>query len=137
MTKGSAAVPLAVATGLAALMLWLARGPFGAPAPAGTVALGALTLLEPEGELARFPRRFAWEPLPGADGYEITVANEGERRTLFRQRGATPVLTVAVEAAAEPPPGPYVWEVLALRHSLPVARGVGRFTVRPDPAPSP
>lgn len=130
-------VPLAVSIALATLMVWLARGPFDAPAArVEAVPLSALELIAPSGTLATFPRSFSWSESPNVDVYEITVANAEERRTLFRQRGNVPGLQLTIDAGSEPPPGEYVWEVLAFRRGVPCARGVGRFVVRP-PAGSP
>jgi len=109
-------------------MIWLAGAIEGGTShPAGTT----LELLSPHGELDRFPRRFAWSPIEGADLYEIFVASvDEEARPLFRQRGPSCELELAVDDGAEPPPGEYAWEVLALRAGRTLARAAGTFAVR-------
>ncbi|MFN8179871.1 MAG: hypothetical protein U0167_18210 [bacterium] len=133
MTVREGSSPLIAAALIGAAMVWLAHGPFDAPA-AERVPLIEMRVVQPSGVVSAFPRRFAWRACPGAELYEITVANETERRTLFRQRGPVPGLDLTIAPGAEPPPGRYVWEVLALRHGLPLGRGVGNFVVRPDSA---
>jgi hypothetical protein len=130
VTKVSAAAPIVFATGFAALMLWLAGDPFG-PRLGDPPFLTSMTLTEPHGDHDRFPRAFAWAPVTGAQEYEITVTSPAEKRLLFRQRGTTTRLDLQVAAGAEPPPGSYVWEVVALRGGLAIARGEGRFAVSP------
>jgi len=122
-------IPSALAALLAALMIWLARAPFAAPASGGE-----LTLLVPRGELREFPRRFAWSEVDGATGYEVFVAPTAEGAApLFRQRGAFPVLDLEFEADAEPPPGDYVWEVRALREGRTLASASASFSVGSSP----
>jgi hypothetical protein len=123
--------PLLVALLIGAAMVWLARGPFDAPAME-SIPLATIRTLEPKGDVAAFPRRFSWQACPGADLYEISVGNEATRQMLFRQRGPLPGLDLSIAAGAEPPPGRYVWEVLAFRRDVPTGRGVGAFEVRPD-----
>ena len=116
-------------------MVWLARGPFDAPpAHGGVVSLLPLELRAPVGTLTAFPRSFSWGESPGTDLYEISVANEADRRTLFRQRGDVAGLQLTFDPGAEPPPGAYVWEVTAYRRGVPLARGVARFVVGPEAA---
>jgi len=124
--------PLIVAAALGAAMVWLARGPFDAPAKTERVAVPNIVIELPKGVVGSFPRRFSWHPVNGAEYYEITVANESERRTLFRQRGNVAGLDLTIAKEAEPPPGSYLWEVLAVKGGVPVGRGVGRFVVQPD-----
>jgi hypothetical protein len=123
--------PLIAAALIGAVMVWLARGPFDAPA-VERVPMLTIDIDQPSGLLSAFPRRFAWRECPGTELYEVTVANETERRTLFRQRGAVPGLELTIAEGSEPPAGRYVWEVLALGHGLPLGRGVGHFVVQPD-----
>jgi hypothetical protein len=123
-----------VAALVGAAMLWLAGGPFDGPPPGEGRSVEALELLAPRGEVAAFPRRFEWRPLPAAALYEITVVNEETGAAIFRQRGPTARLDLDVEPGSEPPPGAYVWEVIAIRDGQPLARGGGRFRVA-EPAP--
>lgn len=135
MSRASAAAPIVVATGIAALMLWLAAGPFDPPAGGQGVSLPPLALVEPSGAVPSFPRRFTWRPLAGADTYEITVVDAREGNALFRQRGSTAQLELQFDPGAEPASGAYAWEVLAYARGRPVARGEGRFTVQADAEP--
>jgi len=125
-------LPTIVAGVVAAGMLWLAGEPFtlveGGPQ---AVELPAIPLHEPRGELPSFPVRFEWREVRGADLYEITVARPEAEEVLFRQRGNTTLLELEWDAASEPPPGEYVWEVIATRKGFPVALGAGEFRVRP------
>jgi hypothetical protein len=117
-------MPVGVAAGLGLLMVWLAGAPLAPGAPA------LMALFAPHGELAEFPSRFSWSEVSGANLYEIFVAPaDVEAEPLFRQRGPSPILDLAFEDGAEPPPGDYVWEVLALRDGRPIARGAASFTV--------
>jgi hypothetical protein len=125
-------LPLVAAALLAAWMLWLARGPFD-PVPEGDRTLAPMRLTEPLGPQPAFPRRFAWEEVPGTALYEISVANAETGATLFRQRGRVAGLDLSIDPASMPPPGNYVWQVEAFRGSHANARGVGRFTVAADP----
>jgi hypothetical protein len=115
--------PTLVAAALAAAMVWLAGGPLEPP---GTAA----ALLEPAGRVERFPRRFAWTPVPRAEVYEITVARVGGE-PLFRQRGTGTVLDLEVDPGAEPPPGAYEWEVVAYGRPGEIARARAGFVVVP------
>ena len=121
-------VPAAFAAGLAALMIWLAGEPLAPPGEA------RLELLAPRGEVPEFPRRFAWTELPGATLYEIFVAPATPgAQPVFRQRGPSSVLTLEFDDGAEPPPGRYGWEVLALRDERILARASGAFSVSSGP----
>lgn len=119
--------PLATAAALAAAMLWLASGPFDTPPPPPGPA--PIELTEPRGPVPTFPTRFAWPPVPGATLYEVTVTNEDTATPLFRQRGPVAGLDLAFDVGSEPPPGRYVWEVLAARGDTLAARGTARFEV--------
>jgi hypothetical protein len=123
--------PTAAALAIGAAIVWLAGAPFEIrerpPRP-------ALRLLEPAGELHEFPSRFAWTPVEGAAGYEISLtALAPEERLVFRQRGGSSVLDLDFDAGAEPGPGLYRWEVLALRGGSVAARGSAEFRVGPGP----
>ena len=124
-------LPTGMAVVLSALMLWLAGGPLDL-SKAG--ALARLELLIPAAELDAFPGRYEWRPVAGAEIYEISVARvagpdvfQGE--LVFRQRGATPTLTLTIDEGASPGPGWYVWEVVALRADRPVAAARRSFHV--------
>lgn len=119
--------PLLTAVLFAAAMLWLAGGPFDVPPP--PPGLAPVSLREPLGPQPAFPVRFAWDPVPGATRYEITVTNEDANTPLFRQRGPVAGLDLTIDPAAEPPPGRYVWEVLAAREGEVIARGTAHFEV--------
>lgn len=120
--------PAAFAAGLGALMIWLAGEPLAPPGEA------RLVLLAPRGEVPEFPRRFEWTELPGATLYEILVAPEADgAEPLFRQRGSSSVLTLEFDEGAEPAPGRYDWEVLALRGERILARASGGFSVGSGP----
>jgi hypothetical protein len=127
--RWSWAAPTGLAAVVAALMVWLAGAPLD-ELRAGARLGGSL--LEPVGDVARFPRRFAWTPVDGADIYEITVGR-ADGRPLFRQRGTTTELDVSFDAGAAPGPGDYRWEVLALRDGRPLGRAVGSFRVTAAP----
>jgi hypothetical protein len=130
--------PTATAVGVALVMLFLASNPFDPPADGagGAAALPPVSLLVPRGELAGFPGEFRWKPVRGADRYEITVHRMpadgagGEPELLFRQRGETAFLEVDWDPGSAPPPGRYVWQVVAERRGFPVAAGAGEFAVR-------
>ena len=131
-------LPTVVAGVVAAGMLWLAGEPFtlqeGGLRP---IELPVIQLHEPQGEHPAFPVHFEWQPVRGADLYEITVAADGAAEgaeVLFRQRGNTTVLELDWDPESEPPPGAYVWEVIATRKGFPVAMGGGRFVVGPRAA---
>lgn len=124
-------LPTVVAGVVAAGLLWLAGEPF--PVVEGGLQpldLPAIPLEEPRGEYPSFPVRFEWREVRGADLYEITVARPEAEEVLFRQRGNTTLLELDWDAGSEPPPGEYVWEVIATRKGFPVAMGAGTFVVR-------
>jgi hypothetical protein len=122
-------LPIALACPLAALMLWLAGAPL-----ARVAAPAELVLLVPWGDVRAFPRRFEWSEATGASLYEVSVAPAVEGADpLFRQRGPSSVLDLSFDNGAEPPPGRYVWEVLALREGRTIARGAGSFRVLDRP----
>ena len=132
-------LPTVVAAVVAAGMLWLNGEPFthveGGLRP---LELPVITLHQPQGEHATFPGRFEWQPVRGADLYEIAVGREGVEGAdgvLFRQRGNTTLLEIDWDPESAPPPGDYAWEVIATRKGFPVATGSGRFVVRPRAAP--
>lgn len=114
--------PIVLAAAVAAAMLWLAGAPLE-PEPRSGAAL-----LEPAGRLERFPRRFAWAAVPRAEVYEITVTRVGGD-PLFRQRGTETVLDLEIDPQAEPPPGPYEWEVVAYGRPGEIARARAGFLV--------
>jgi hypothetical protein len=131
-------LPTIVAGVVAAGMLWLAGEPFTlVEGGARTLELPAIPLQEPRGDLEAFPVRFQWQPVRGADLYEITVAREDAAEMLFRQRGNTTLLELDWDSGDEPPPGDYVWEVIATRKGFPVAAGAGTFSVRSPDGPPP
>ncbi len=119
--------PLAAAVVLAAAMLWLASGPFDTPPPPPGPA--PIDLIEPVGPVRSFPTRFAWKPVSGATLYEITVTHEDTATPLFRQRGPVAGLDLTIDKGSEPPPGRYVWEVLAADGRTLLARGTAHFEV--------
>jgi len=126
--------PSFVAAAIAMLLWWLAQSPFEIPEePSGghRVAAPAFALVAPMGELSAFPREFRWLPVPGAEIYEVTVTAHGADSPLFRQRGTTTILAVDVEPGRVPPPGTYVWEVVALRDGVELARSSRTFDVAP------
>jgi len=120
-------LPAAFAAVVALILLWLADAPLERAS-----GIGQVRLTEPAARVEAFPRRFAWEPVPGADAYEITVGSP-EGRPLFRQRGTSCVLDLVFEPGAEPAPGDYLWEVRALRRGRVIARGLGSFRVAAEP----
>jgi hypothetical protein len=121
--SGRSWMPMATAVFIATAMVWLAGAPLQAARFQGAVLLEA-----PPGDLAMFPHRFAWAPVPGADTYEITVVRNREE-ILFRQRGPSTVLDVSFDAEHEPPPGRYVWEVQAMRGGQALGAARGEFRV--------
>jgi hypothetical protein len=124
--------PTLVALAIAMVLLWLAGGPLTLPESfSGPDPIPAFALLAPSGELPAFPREFRWLPVPGADVYEVTVIPANGGAPLFRQRGPTTIVEVEVEPGLEPPPGSYVWEVVALRSGEEIARGARSFDVAP------
>jgi hypothetical protein len=118
--------PTLLAAVLAAAMVWLAGAPL-APGPETAAAL-----LEPNGRVERFPRRFAWTAVPRAEVYEITVARVGGE-PLFRQRGTGTTLEIEIDPEAEPPPGAYAWEVVAYGRPGEIARARAGFVVSGSP----
>ena len=116
--------PILVALALGAGMIWLAGGPL-------EPALGDAGLLNPApGPRAEFPRSFSWTPVPGADRYEIVVAQKSGE-VLFRQVGTSTILDLAFDPRESPPPGPYVWAVTAHRGPDALGTATGEFEVTP------
>jgi len=126
-------IPVAVAVGIAAVMLLLASGPFEERSGRYAMELPPIALVAPRDTLAAFPARFEWAPVDDAAYYLVGVArvDSGRVERLFRQQGRTNVLELQVEPGAGPPGGDYAWEVLAFgTNGLPSAKGTGSFTVR-------
>ena len=93
----------------------------------------AVALLAPLGGIAVTPRAFTWSPVPAAASYKVTIADEDAVWPIFvRTTSATSLPLDDRDTSAIAPGRVHVWEVLALDASAaPVARGTGRFRVRP------
>jgi hypothetical protein len=83
------------------------------PLPESSVTRSALIRgVEPEGEVAEFPRQIRWEAVAGAVSYEVTLT-EVDRTVIFHNSFTTPVLEVPAGILTLVVPGKMV--ILSIR----------------------
>jgi hypothetical protein len=83
------------------------------PLPESSVTRSALIRgVEPEGEVAEFPRQIRWEAVAGAVSYEVTLT-EVDRTVIFHNSFTTPVLEVPAGIRTLVVPGKMV--ILSIR----------------------
>lgn len=135
--------PAAVAGALALVLVWLSADPLALRPqdvePGGPLWWGGdlflrvpkIVLHEPRGDLAKFPRRFRWSAVDGADSYEVLFGEDRRGSPpLARTRRSGTFLDLAFEdSSATPGYGDYVWDVRARRGEEILARGLARFRV--------
>ncbi|GJM43569.1 MAG: hypothetical protein DHS20C21_04110 [Gemmatimonadota bacterium] len=126
-------VPVSWAVVLAALMIWMASGPFELPESTRVeLEVPWIELVAPGDRVSAFPDHFEWAPVPNADYYLIGAARVTPTGTepLFRQPGEDHQVDLEFEPGARPPAGEYLWEVFAFGpDGIPMARGAGAFVV--------
>jgi hypothetical protein len=128
-----AAAAVVAAAGIALVLARRPAGGTGASSERGTGAIVMAATLPPDGaRLASPPSRLAWEALPGATGYEVSIYDSESSPIWKSDRVTSPTVGLPPEVAAKLPAGrSYLWRVVARVGLDARPSSVYRFSVSP------